>query len=65
MLIRYRNVIIDGRDKSGQVEDISDNKALSLIKLGYAERESLPAQVEAQVLNQDEAQSKKRGKRWL
>lgn len=39
MLIRYKNVIIDGKDKSGKTEDVPIDKAQRLIEQGYAEAE--------------------------
>ena len=36
MIIKYNSVIINGVDKTGQVEDIDDKEALTMIKLGYA-----------------------------
>jgi len=43
MIIKYKNIIIDGRDRSGQIEEVPDNVALRLIKQGYAEPLEVPA----------------------
>jgi hypothetical protein len=62
MIIRYKNVIIDGKDKSGQVEDLPDALAQHLVKLGHAE---LWAEVpQAQAAADEKAPSKKRNRPW-
>jgi len=61
MIIKYKSIIIDGRDRSGQIEEVPHNVALRLIKQGYAEP------VEAQsVQPQDPAEDKpkKRNRPW-
>ncbi len=62
MIIKYKSVIIDGKDKSGQLEDLPDTKALHLVKLGYAE---IPAGVpHVRPAVEDKILPKKRGKPW-
>jgi len=35
--VRYRNVIINGIDRSGRVETLPDSEALRLVELGFAD----------------------------
>ena len=49
MLIRYNNVVIDGIDKSGRVEDVPDDIGIRLIKQGHAQAitgEVVPQKIE-------------------
>jgi len=61
MIIKYKSIIIDGRDRSGQVEDLPDTLALRLIKQGYAEPLEAPS-----IQPQDPAEDKpkKRNRPW-
>jgi len=37
LTIKYKAVILNGVDKTGQVETLDDAKAMNMVKLGHAE----------------------------
>jgi len=59
MIIKYNSIIINGRDRSGQIEEVPDNVALHLIKQGYAE---LAPSIQTQDPVEDKP--KKRNRPW-
>jgi len=61
MIIKYKSIIIDGRDRSGQVEDLPDVLALRLIKQGYAELVAAPS---IQPQDPVDDKPKKRNRPW-